>query len=218
VFVAFVFFMAGKHMQRETDKAKLATDKTAQIENLQTEFSGILKNVETQLTSIKSNQALSQSQTSQIAGLQDQLSSAKGDLATLQDQLKNLQGALDGIKPTRQAEQIEDLKTRLNEAQEKLDAITNPNGNIDIAANESRYFASGALIIGLIGTPRQENVELNISGNGSGSAKNKQQSAVAGDVIDFAPDGSMACRIKVISFDILKASVKVNAACTAAKT
>ena len=61
-------------------------------------------------------------------------------------------------------------------------------------------------MVGLIGTPRQENVQLNITGTGKGSVGGRQLTAAAGDIIDFAPDASTACRIKVLSFDILIAS------------
>ena len=220
VIVAIVFLSLGRHIQSGADNAKSATDKEAQIANLQTELSGLLqtqlKNVEAQINWLTLNQGLSQGQAAEIASMQDQLSNVKGDLASLQDQLKIVQDALDAAKPTRQAQQIEELKAKLKVAQDKLDAITNPNGNVDIAANHSEYIANGDLIIGLIGTPRHESVELKISGNGIANPKSQKQSAVAGEIIEFKPDlsnQSKICLIKVISFDILKASVQLNATC-----
>jgi hypothetical protein len=224
VIVAAVSAIVGMRYQDASDTRRLTTDKTAQIEDLQAQLSGLLqtqlRNVEAQINWIAQNQGLTQGQTAQIASMQDQLSNAKGDLASLQDQLKVVQDALDATKPTRQAQQIEDLKAELAGVQGELKAIMNPDGTADIKANESTYIAKADLIIGLIGTPRQESVELNISGNGIGGRK-KQQPAAAGDIIEFIPDPSnpsKICLIKIISFDILKASVQVNATCPPAKT
>jgi septal ring factor EnvC (AmiA/AmiB activator) len=220
VVAALIVLVLGDHPRRQIVEENPA-DRAADIQDLQsrlsTAISTQLGKVQTQISEIDSVLKLPPGQTKQIGGLQDQLSNVQNDLSNLTSQIQGVQEALDAIKPSRQKERIEQLENQLRSVTAQLDLITDPSKTIDISTNDSKYFAGGALIIGLIGSPRQENVQLNISGTGN-SIKSKQQTATAGDVIDFAPDTSTACRIKVLSFDILRASVTVNAACTAAKS
>jgi tetrahydromethanopterin S-methyltransferase subunit B len=107
-----------------------------------------------------------------------------------------------------QAKLVE-LQAKLNSIQASLDAMMPVANTYEIGPNQSLIVADGHLTIGLIGTPRNESVVLNIN--------SKQYLAPAGDVINVAVEPSLMCRVKVMSFDVLKARVVVNAICTAAK-
>ena len=67
--------------------------------------------------------------------------------------------------------------------------------------------AGGHLTIGLIGSPTNQGIIINING--------KQQLVVSGDIIRVAPDPSTSCQVAVQSFDMFKAVV--TASCAAAK-
>jgi hypothetical protein len=103
---------------------------------------------------------------------------------------------------------LADLLAQLADAQSTLDGLMPSANRFQIGSNQSLIVADGHLTIGLVGI-RSDNVELNIN--------NKQYSAAAGDVINVATDPSMTCRVEVMSFDVLKAVVIVNATCSAAK-
>ena len=218
---ALIFLVLGDHPQRQIVEENPA-DKAAEIQDLQSKLSTAISTqlgkVQVHINEIDSVLKLPPGQTAQIAGLQDQLSNVQNDLNNLTSQIQGVQEALNAIKPSRQKERIEELENQLKSVQTQLDAVTDPTRIVDIDANHSKYVAGGTLIVGLIGTPRQENVQLNITGTGKGSVGGRQLTAAAGDIIDFAPDASTACRIKVLSFDILRASVRVNASCAAAKS
>jgi chaperonin cofactor prefoldin len=218
--VALIFVALGDRPKRQTVEENPA-DTAAEIQDLQSRLSTAiatqLAKVQNHINEIDTVLKLPPGQAAQIGSLEAQLSNVQNDLNNLTSQIQGVQDALNTIKPTRQKERIEELENKLKTVQTQLDAITDPTEIVDISANDSKYVAGGALIIGLVGSPRQENIQLNISGTGN-SAKSKQQTAVAGDIFDFAPNASTACRIKVLSFDILRASVKVNASCAAAKT
>ena len=106
-----------------------------------------------------------------------------------------------------QASQITSLKNQLKSVQDQLGEFFLQTRNHQINANESKLVSIGQMIIGLIGTPRNESVDLNING--------KQQSAAAGFVTDV--EFPTICRIEVISFDVLKSSAAVRTTCTAVK-
>jgi hypothetical protein len=89
-----------------------------------------------------------------------------------------------------------------------LDAI-NPSQNVYVLSpNETRIVADGHLTIGLVGSPGNESVTLNING--------KQQAAFAGQPIAVAPDPSSNCTVTVQSFDMFKSAIV--ASCAAAKS
>ena len=106
-----------------------------------------------------------------------------------------------------QALQITNLQDQLKSAQGELNDILRPARNFEIRANESEPVSIGQLIIGLVGTPKNESVDLNING--------KQQSVAAGDVVNL--ELPITCRIQVMSFDVLKSSAAVNTVCAATK-
>jgi hypothetical protein len=113
------------------------------------------------------------------------------------------------LDTTNKTTQLLNLQAQLKSTQDKLNAITPSENTYRIGANESLPLADGRLTIGLIGAPKSEAVDLNING--------KQQSAVAGDIINFAPDPSTTCRLEVVSFDVLQALAVIKATCAAVK-
>ncbi len=102
-----------------------------------------------------------------------------------------------------------DLQAKLTSVQSTLDAIMPSANKYQIGPNQSLIVADGHLTIGLVGIPRNDSVELNIN--------SKQYPAAAGDIINVAINPSMTCRVEVMSFDVLKADVVVNATCGEAK-
>lgn len=100
------------------------------------------------------------------------------------------------------------LRADLTTTRATLDAIT-PSLNVyNINPNQSLIVADGRLTIGMIGSPGNEGISLNING--------KQQKVAAGDVIRISPDPSTACQVQLQSFDMFKAVLV--ASCAAAKS
>jgi hypothetical protein len=99
------------------------------------------------------------------------------------------------------------LQNRLSTFEAALDEII-PSKNIyNIKPNQSMIVAGGRLTIGLIGTPANESININVNG--------KQQSAASGDVINITIDPRTTCQVRVQSFDMFKAVI--NASCTQAQ-
>ena len=106
-----------------------------------------------------------------------------------------------------QIAKIEDLGEKIKNLQAALAAIIPSENTYKIEPNQSLIVANGHLTVGLIGSPTNMGVNINING--------KPQSASTGDVINVAPDPSTACQVRVQSFDMFKAIV--TASCAAAK-
>jgi hypothetical protein len=99
------------------------------------------------------------------------------------------------------------INTELARVQARLHAITPAKDVYNIYPNQSLNVAEGRLTIGMVGSPTNETVTINING--------KQYSAVSGDVINIARDPSTACQVEVQSFDMFKAAL--HATCAPAK-
>jgi hypothetical protein len=100
------------------------------------------------------------------------------------------------------------LRAELSTTKATLGAIT-PSLNVyDINPNQSLIVADGRLTIGMVGSPGNEGINLNVNG--------KQQKVAAGDVIRVSPDPSTACQVQLQSFDMFTA--KLVASCAAAKS
>ena len=100
------------------------------------------------------------------------------------------------------------LRAELTSTKATLDAIT-PSLNIyNINPNQSLIVADGRLTIGMIGSPGNEGISLNVNG--------KQQKVSAGDVIRVSPDPATACQVQIQSFDMFKAVLV--ASCAAVKS
>lgn len=107
----------------------------------------------------------------------------------------------------KQTATLTELQVKLKEVQARLEMITPSENTYDVSPNQSLIVADGHLTVGLVGTPKNEGVDINVNG--------KQQSVVAGDVITVALDPSTNCQVKIQSFDMFKATF--TATCTAAK-
>ena len=102
---------------------------------------------------------------------------------------------------------LTELQAQLKKALATLNAIR-PSENIyKVNGNQSVIVAGGHLIIGLVGPPTNESVNINING--------KQHLAATGDVFDVTPDSATTCQVRIQSFDMFEA--RVYASCTATK-
>lgn len=123
--------------------------------------------------------------------------------ADSQKTIKDLTADKDRLTAERIAlqKQTFELRGQWDEVNKKLKAIM-PSPNIyKIKPNESQIVPVGHLTVGLVGTPGNQSVELNIN--------NRKYQAQAGDINDIA----MTCRVEVVSFNLIDANVMVNANC-----
>jgi hypothetical protein len=131
------------------------------------------------------------------------------DIADYNSKIMTLQKDNDSLTKTSsdQRRQIDSLTSQLKSAQVQLDEIFRPTRKLEIKANESKRISVDQLIIGLIGTPRNENVDMNVNG--------RKYTAAAGNVTNVQL--STNCRIEVMSFDVLTSSAVINTTCTTVK-
>lgn len=103
----------------------------------------------------------------------------------------------------RRADRILTLQTRLNHVQGVLDEIV-PSENIYVMRpNQSLVVAGGRVIVGLVGSPSNEGVNINVNG--------KTMFARAGNLIPVDLDDGRSCQVTVQSFDMFK--VVLHATC-----
>jgi len=105
------------------------------------------------------------------------------------------------------SDQATQTQAKLEQARATLSAIMPTKDTYNISPNQSLVVGDGRLTVGLVGSPANEGVTLNING--------KDQTVAAGQVLSVAPDTSTACRVQVQSFDMFKAVLV--ASCTGAK-
>jgi hypothetical protein len=131
------------------------------------------------------------------------------DLAAVRTQLQLLQPENQRLKRAiiDQNAKLVDVQGRLTGVEATLRAIMPTDNTYNISPNQSLIVADGRLTIGLVGSPSNESVNINING--------KQQKVMSGDVIHVAADSSTSCQVGVQSFDMFKAVV--TASCGAAK-
>jgi hypothetical protein len=98
------------------------------------------------------------------------------------------------------------LQNKLASLQASMDTMKPAQNTYNLKPNESMVVANGHLTLGLVGSPQNASVNINING--------KQTSAAPGDVIKVAPDASTACQVMVQSFDMFAAVV--TASCSGA--
>jgi hypothetical protein len=130
---------------------------------------------------------------------------ASRDLGGRDNTIEQLSAQSQGLKI-----HADDLSAQLTESQVKLakvqatlDAIMPSTNTYDINSNQSLIVGDGHLTIGLIGSPGNESITLDING--------KQQTATAGQVIPVAV-GSSTCQVQVQSFDMFKATLIASCA------
>jgi hypothetical protein len=112
------------------------------------------------------------------------------------------------LKRTDQDSQVTALQAQVASLQAQLNAIVPSKSMYSINPNQSLLVADGHLTIGLVGSPLNNGIYINING--------KQQFASVGDVIHVASDPSTACDVQIQSFDMFKA--QFTASCGPAKT
>ena len=220
VFVAVVAigcYYIGRDAGRQEANRRLAADKAAQLPTLQGQLADALqnqiKNIESQLQAV-SKQQPPQGQAAQINNLQTQIGNVQANLSALQSQLSSLQKQLDQITPSKQSATIDALTAQLKAAQDKIREMMpsypdTPN-TYNIKTNQSVIVEGGRLQIGLVGSPGQDRVVLNLNG--------AHHSVAVGDIINTAINSSTNCRISVISIEFLKAAAVVKATCATTRS
>jgi hypothetical protein len=131
---------------------------------------------------------------------------ASSDLVAARELIDQLRTESQGLKRqvTDQTAELTATNTKLAAVKAQLEAI-NPSQNVYILnPNETRIVADGHLTIGLVGSPGNESVALDING--------KQQAAFAGQPIAVASDPSSNCTVTVQSFDMFKAAIVASCA------
>jgi hypothetical protein len=100
---------------------------------------------------------------------------------------------------TLQKTKVLGLQTTAARLAATLNELMPSKGTYQIAANQSLIVAEGRLTVGLVGSPTNQGVSINVNG--------KQQMAASGDVIEVAVDASTTCHVRVQAFDMFKALV-----------
>jgi hypothetical protein len=105
---------------------------------------------------------------------------------------------------SKRGDRISELQIKLNQVQAALDEIVPSENVFLIRPNQSLVVGGGRLTLGLVGSPTNQSVTLNIN--------NKPRVAAVGDVITVTPDEATTCNVTVQSFDMFKANI--HAACS----
>jgi cell division protein FtsB len=131
---------------------------------------------------------------------------AHGDLIAARELIEQLQTESQKLKRANadQGAQLNTLQGKFASAQAALEAIMPTQNTYDLSPNQSLIVGNGHLTLGLVGSPANDSVTLNING--------KQQTAAAGQVIAVSPDPSTNCQVSVQSFDMFKALVTASCA------
>jgi len=121
---------------------------------------------------------------------------------------QQLQSESEKLKATiaDQTANLASLQADLTKARAALNAIMPAANSYAINPNQSIVVADGRLTIGMIGSPANGSINLNING--------KQQTASAGDVIHVALDDATGCEVALQSFDMFKALLAASCAAT----
>ncbi len=98
--------------------------------------------------------------------------------------------------------QISDLQAKLARVQAQLEQILPSKDTYNILPNQTLIMADGKITVGLIGSPANESIMLNVNG--------KQLAAAAGQVIPAGADSPANCRVAVQSFDMFKAVITAS--------
>jgi hypothetical protein len=98
---------------------------------------------------------------------------------------------------------------KLKGAQIALDSIMPSPNTYTIYPNQTLIVADGHLPVGLVGTPGNDAIVLNVKG--------KQQPLAAGQTINVALDPATQCQLSVQSFDVFKATLVATCSGSKAK-
>lgn len=128
------------------------------------------------------------------------------DLPAAQQLIRQLQTAGQRLKTqlNDEAVKLTAQEDKLADVQAQLQAIMPSKDTYNIPPNEAVMVAGGHLTIGMIGSPSNESVNINING--------KAQRMATGDMVNISPDASTNCQVRLQSFDVFKAIV--YATCT----
>jgi hypothetical protein len=110
-------------------------------------------------------------------------------------------------KSDSQAAELTAMEAKLKSTQATLDSIMPSASTYTINPNQTLIVSDGHLSVGLVGSPGNDSITLNVNG--------KQQSAAAGQTISVTADSGMQCLLSVQSFDVFKATLV--ATCSGAK-
>ena len=131
------------------------------------------------------------------------------DLAGREAQIEQLR--TEGQKQKRdidsKSQQLTALQDKLTKTQAALDAIMPSAHTYNINPNQTLILGDGHLTVGMVGSPANDSVVLNVNG--------KSQTVAAGQTLSISPDPATQCRINLQSFDVFKAVIV--ATCAAAK-
>jgi hypothetical protein len=105
------------------------------------------------------------------------------------------------------AAQLTQAQAKLQSTQAMLESILPSKDTYNISPNQALIVGDGHLTVGLIGSPGNDSVVLDING--------KQQAVGVGQVLNVAGDQSTNCLVAVQSFDVFKAVI--TAVCAGAK-
>jgi hypothetical protein len=105
--------------------------------------------------------------------------------------------------------QLSALQADLQNTRHALDSIKPSANTYIINPNQTLIVADGHLTVGLVGTPGNDSILLNVNG--------KPQSISAGQAINIAPDQATQCQLSVQSFDVFKAVLVATCSGTKAK-
>jgi len=110
-------------------------------------------------------------------------------------------------KSDSQSAELTAMGAKLQSTQAILDSIMPSANTYTINPNQTLIVGDGHLTVGLVGTPGNDAVTLNVNG--------KQQAVAAGQMINVAPDPATQCQLSVQSFDVFR--VTLVAACSGPK-
>jgi hypothetical protein len=130
------------------------------------------------------------------------LVSARQDVQQLRPESQRLKNSI-----LIQNANIVELQNELARVRAALHAIMPTENTYTISPNQSVIVAGGHLTIGLVGSPGNDSVKINVNG--------KLQTVTTGDVMRVAVDASTDCQVGIQSFDMFK--VIVTASCPASK-
>jgi hypothetical protein len=99
------------------------------------------------------------------------------------------------------------MGAKLQSVQATLDSIMPSPNTYTIKPNQTLIVGDGHLLLGMVGSPGNEAIILNVNG--------KQQPLAAGQTINVAQDPATQCLLSVQSFDVFKATLV--AVCSSAK-
>lgn len=100
-----------------------------------------------------------------------------------------------------QTAELTTVGAKLKKVQDTLNSIMPSPNTYVIDPNQTLIVGEGRLPVGMIGSPGNDAITLNVNG--------KQQQLAAGQMISVAPNPATQCQLTVQSFDVFKATLVV---------